>query len=222
MCVCVCRSSLSLHALPCPPCSSGFSHSLSLSPSLLLLLFDGQGLRMLLSPLRPTRLLLASSQVLGAAVPSFARFPYKYRDTLYLYKEFLKLIHHHYPPEERRDLLFRLRNEFQSKRHLSGRKLIAAAVRRGEGVLLLQKQMLDRRYSQQLLPQESGEAAGTRSLGVVSGGGADNVDAVWAQLQHVSHHMVPGLSSSRSVNLTGDGSPYLKQALTKSVHRRRG
>lgn len=220
--------------------------------------------RGLLLVARPSPPLLSSyrrdtsgAQVLGASVPSFAHFPFKYREILYLYKEFLKIIYYYHPPEERRDLLFRVRNEFQSKRHLTGRKVVSAAVRRGEGVLALQKQILERNEMRRRRQQVSGgggaAAGGGGPSGPVAGAtmeqqlrawkagqdlssanstttsttttsatgnalGADSVDALWEQLQHVSNSVVPGLNNSRSVGISGSG--YAGEA-TKNVYSRR-
>ena len=65
----------------------------------------------------------STSQVIGATVPSFQRFPYRSRDILRLYRDFWRLVQR-LPPDERGDAAFKLRNEFRSKRHLYGEKRI--------------------------------------------------------------------------------------------------
>lgn len=149
----------------------------------------------------------SGSQVLGAEVPSFHDFPYRARDVLYLYRDFLQLIHYHHTPEERPDLLFRLRNEFASRRHLSGAKQITAALKRGEGMLAVQKQIL--------------EGQETRRRGVASKQtGATSVNGLWDQLQMVSGHVLPGLRNYKK-SLPVSGGSYTAQASANSVYSRR-
>ncbi|KAG5469201.1 hypothetical protein LSCM4_02599 [Leishmania orientalis] len=147
----------------------------------------------------------AGPQVLGAEVPSFRNFPYRAQDTLYLYRHFLQLIYHHYGPEERKDLLFRLRNEFSSKRHLRGPRAISAALKRGEGMLALQRELLQSREVRRGTSRE---------------GGAQSVDALWDQFQVVSGHVLPGLRNYESSLPVSHGS-YVTQASTKNVYSRR-
>lgn len=128
---------------------------------------------------------VTGAQVLGADVPSFENFPYLARDVLYLYRDFCRLIYRH-PPQERRDLFFRLRNEFRSKRNLSGSKAVRSALRRGEGILEAQKSLLDTRRTTQ-----SG-LAGRRQHG------AQCVDNVFDQLRCVAGHVLPGLRNYKS------------------------
>ncbi|KPI87345.1 hypothetical protein ABL78_3586 [Leptomonas seymouri] len=158
---------------------------------------------------QPSRLLLARGprdpQVLGAEVPSFRDFPYRARDTLYLYRHFLQLIYRHHGPEERRDLLFRLRNEFSSKKHLRGPRVISAALKRGEGILALQRQILESREVRR---------------GTSRGGGAQSVDALWDQLQVVSGHVLPGLQNY-ACSLPVSKGCYSTQASTHHVYSRR-
>ncbi|KAG5469556.1 hypothetical protein LSCM1_02779 [Leishmania martiniquensis] len=159
--------------------------------------------------LHPSRWLLArgnaGSQVVGAEVPSFRTFPYRAQDTLYLYRHFLQLIYHHYGPEERKDLLFRLRNEFSSKRHLRGPRAISAALKRGEGMLALQRELLQSREVRRGTSRE---------------GGAQSVDALWDQFQIVSGHVLPGLRNYENSLPVSHGS-YVTQASTKNVYSRR-
>ncbi|KAG8343309.1 putative Complex 1 protein (LYR family) Complex1 LYR like [Trypanosoma vivax] len=145
-------------------------------------------------------------QVLGTSVPSFRHFPYRAQDVLHLYRDLLRLIYQH-PPQDRSDLIFRLRNEFHRRRHLSNPKMITAAIRRGEGVLNVQRSIL--------------ESRSVRARAVASrAGGAQSVDGLWDQLQIVSGHMLPGLrnfSASRGVTR---GS-YTQQATSHAVYSRR-
>lgn len=146
-------------------------------------------------------------QVLGTDVPSFRHFPYRAQDTLHLYRHFLQLIYHHHSPEERPDLLFRLRNEFASKRHITGAGMISAAIRRGEGILALQRQILDAREG--------------RQRGVASkAGGAQSVDGLWDQLQMVSGSVLPGLKNYEQSLPVSNGT-YTRQSSTHSVYSRR-
>eukprot|EP00796_Vickermania_ingenoplastis_P010578 gene10578-7347_t len=148
-----------------------------------------------------------SSRVIGYEVPSFKDYPYHAQEVLQLYRSFLRLIAHFHRPEEQRDLLFRLRQEFSSRRHLRGHRMIAAAVRRGQGVLDFQTQMLG--------------AKGNKRNGVARRDrGAATVDGAWAQLQLLSGNVVPGLrhfACSPSIQ----GGSYHSQACTSSVYGRR-
>jgi hypothetical protein len=159
--------------------------------------------------LQSSRLQLSRSpqgpQVIGAEVPSFRDFPYRARDTLYLYRHFLQLIYRHHGPEERRDLLFRLRNEFTNKRHLRGPRVVSAALKRGEGILALQRQILESREVRR---------------GTSRDGGAQSVDALWDQLQVVSGHVLPGLKNYECSLSISKGS-YPTQASTGNVYSRR-
>lgn len=126
-------------------------------------------------------------QVLGTDVPSFEKFPYCAQDILHLYRDFCRLIQR-YPPQERPDLLFRLRNEFRSKRHLSGPRVIAMALKRGQGVLDVQRSIV--------------EGRDIRQQGTLQKNGARSVDAVWDRVQQLSGNMLPGLrnySASRPI-----------------------
>ncbi|KEG08617.1 hypothetical protein DQ04_06801030 [Trypanosoma grayi] len=145
-------------------------------------------------------------QVLGTPVPSFRHFPYRARDVLYLYRDFLRLIHQH-PPQERADLLFRLHNEFHRRRHLSNPKVITAAIKRGEGILNVQRSMLESRT--------------LRARAVSSKeNGAQSVDGLWDQLQMVSGHVLPGLRNFEPSRSVSKGS-YAQQATTQAVYSRR-
>ncbi|AAQ15849.1 hypothetical protein, conserved [Trypanosoma brucei gambiense DAL972] len=145
-------------------------------------------------------------QVLGTAVPSFYNFPYRAQDVLHLYRDLLKLIYQH-PPQERADLLFRLRNEFHSRRHLSAPKLISAAIRRGEGILNVQRGLMESRSVR-------ARAVASRERG------AQSVDGLWDQLQIVSGHMLPGLRNFSASRGLSRGS-YVRQATTQAVYSRR-
>lgn len=155
----------------------------------------------------PTRRLArpnAGPQVLGTDVPSFSNYPYRARDTLYLYRHFLQLIYRHHAPEERADLLFRLRSDFASKRHLRGPRVISAAVKRGEGILAMQRQLLSSREARQ---QTSSEGAGSS-------------DSLWEQLQAVSGYVLPGLRNyQRSLPISRG--TYVGQASSQNVYSRR-
>ncbi|CCW69333.1 unnamed protein product [Phytomonas sp. Hart1] len=146
-------------------------------------------------------------QVLGAEVPSFRNFPYCACEVLYLYRHFLQLIAHHHAPEERKELLFRLRREFLSRRHLRGHRPILAALRRGQGILALQRQILD--------------GKGTRRRGLASREkGAASVDGLWEQLQLVSGHKLPGLRNYED-SLPISNGRYTTQATSDRVYSRR-
>lgn len=146
-------------------------------------------------------------QVIGAEVPSFERFPFKARAILHLYRDFWRLIYR-FPPQERQDLIFRLRNEFRSKRHLAGSKVIVGALKRGEGVLEVQKSMLEMR--------------GIKASGAVRKGGSavGNVDVVFEQLQTTAGHMLPGLKNYKS-SVKKCGERYADVASTSVYSRAR-
>ncbi|KAF8279707.1 putative Complex 1 protein (LYR family) [Trypanosoma cruzi] len=145
-------------------------------------------------------------QVIGTSVPSFRHFPYRAQDVLHLYRDFLRLIHQH-PPQERADLLFRLHNEFYRRRHLTSPKMITGAIKRGEGILNVQRSML--------------ESKTLRARGVSSREqGAQNVDGLWDQLQMLSGHVLPGLRNFRPSRNVLKGS-YTQQATTQAVYSRR-
>lgn len=143
------------------------------------------------------------SQVLGAGVPSFRHFPYRAQQVLQLYKQFLQLIYHYHRPEEQRDLLFRLRQEFASRRHLKGQKVIAVALRRGQGMLDYHRQLLDARETKQHLVryQRNGRRM-THHLenkgGYMHAGGATaaatSVNDAWGRLRVLSGNILPGLA----------------------------
>jgi hypothetical protein len=134
---------------------------------------------------------------MGAPVPSFRNFPYKATEILHLYRDLWRIVYRH-PPQERRDLAFRLRNEFRSKRNLAGSKQVGAAFRRGQGLLEVYRAQLD--------------ARDIRSSGMAAKGvGAQSVDGLWDQLQMQSNHILPGLrnySTSRPVS----GGFYARQS----------
>ena len=144
-------------------------------------------------------------QVIGAPVPSFRNFPYKANEILHLYRDLWRIIYRH-PPQERRDLAFRLRNEFRSKRHLAGPKQVVAACRRGQGILEVYKSQLD--------------SKDIRSSGLASRGiGAQCVDALWDQVQMQSNNILPGLrnySSSKTIS----GGSYARQSSANNTQMR--
>lgn len=145
-------------------------------------------------------------QVVGAHVPSFDRFPYKAREVLHLYRDFWRLIYK-YPPQERPDLMFRLRNEFRSKRNLAGPKVISSSVRRGQCFLEVQKSVLDARAV-----RESGytkrNGRRQRELSLKSSGPHQkSVDRVFDQVQDIAGHMLPGLKRYRA-SLPGPAHRY--------------
>lgn len=139
------------------------------------------------------------AQVLGAGVPVFRQYPYCASETLRLYMNFLRLIRRHCRPEEQHDLMFRLRQEFNSRRHLRGPKRIAAALRRGEGILCFQRHLLE--------SHEDGAAGCRRNLSPITQrlfnekecrntsrrSPAVSVSGSWAQLQRLAGNTVPGL-----------------------------
>ncbi|ORC87221.1 uncharacterized protein TM35_000231920 [Trypanosoma theileri] len=145
-------------------------------------------------------------QVLGTTVPSFHNFPYRAQDVLHLYRDFLRLIHQ-YPPQEQADLRFRLQNEFHRRRHLSSPKMITAAIKRGEGVLAVQRSMLESRMLR-------ARAVSSKEKG------AQSVDGVWDQLLLVSGHVLPGLRNYKPSRSVTKGS-YTQQATTQAVYSRR-
>lgn len=188
----------------------------------------------------PPSLSLSSSQVLGADVPSFRHFPYCAQEVLHLYRSFLRLVYRYHRPEEHRDLLFRLRQEFAGRRHLQGRRVIAAALRRGQGKLEFYEQLLDartarRRERRQRVRRDELQSASPRRRGNMEGeldqGRTKNVeldsaepaicvDEVWQLLGNVSGHTLPGLTHyPRSLQLR-DGT-YHRQACTSQVLSRR-
>jgi hypothetical protein len=143
-------------------------------------------------------------QVVGAHVPSFDHFPYKAREVLHLYRDFWRVIYR-YPPQERLDLMFRLRNEFRSKRTLAGHKVISAAVRRGQAVLEVQKSILDARGV-----RESSAGGGRRPRTLSLPGDRnphESVDRIFDQVQNVAGHMLPGLKRYRA-SLPGPSHRY--------------
>ncbi|CUG92589.1 Hypothetical protein, putative [Bodo saltans] len=140
---------------------------------------------------------LGGPQVIGAYVPSFDRFPYMARDTLHLYRDFWRLIYR-YPPQERPDLMFRLRNEFRSKRHLAGSKIIRSAVRRGQAILEVQKSLLDTRAVKESTHAQRGGVRPKRLSLTSSGASQSHVDRVFDQVQDIAGHMLPGLKGYKA------------------------
>lgn len=182
----------------------------------------------------------SSSQVLGADVPSFRHFPYCAQEVLHLYRSFLRLVYRYHRPEEHRDLLFRLRQEFAGRRHLQGRRVIAAALRRGQGKLEFYEQLLDARTARSRERRKRDRIGGLQSTSPPRRGNMEGehgqqrkssvepnsaepaicVDEVWQLLGNVSGHTLPGLSHyPRSLQLR-DGT-YHRQACTSQVLSRR-
>lgn len=139
----------------------------------------------------------STSQVLGTEVPSFRHFPFQAQEILQLYKSFLRLIYtHHSRKEEQRELLFRLRQEFSGKRHLKGPKAIAAAVRRGQGILEYHTQLLDSQSYTQWRPNQPRQSEKWclhKRKSDVNESGAQSVDSVWYELQRLTGNTLPGL-----------------------------
>lgn len=159
-----------------------------------------------------------NSQILGAAVPSFRHFPYKSSAILHLYKDFLSLIFSSYAPHERGELLFRLRNEFQSKKHLTNPRMIMKCLKRGEGILALQKQIEEKKRVRRSFPQAFRNS--NNSIGDNSSGGINNVDAAWESFQYKSNSVLPGLQNVEySVPITRGG--YLHNDTARYVGSRR-
>lgn len=127
------------------------------------------------------------SSVIGTDVPSFHQFPYCAQEVLHLYRSFLRLIyHHHHLESERRDLLFKLRQEFAGRRHLKRPRMIASALRRGQGILTFHQQLVgSSRGSSQLTRKEKER---------LRRDGATSVNDVWDQFQLIAGNVTPGLS----------------------------
>ncbi|RNC54464.1 hypothetical protein TcCL_ESM08111 [Trypanosoma cruzi] len=86
-------------------------------------------------------------------------------------------------------------------------KMITGAIKRGEGILNVQRSML--------------ESKTLRARGVSSREqGAQNVDGLWDQLQMLSGHVLPGLRNFRPSRNVLKGS-YTQQATTQAVYSRR-
>lgn len=135
------------------------------------------------------------SQVLGAGVPCFRHFPYRAQQVLQLYKQFLCLIYHHHRPEEQRDLLFRVRQEFTSRRHLKGQKVIARALRRGQGLLEYHRQLLDAKETTRNLVryQKTSHRNSYLDGGSSYRAAATSVNDAWGRLKVISGNVLPGL-----------------------------
>jgi hypothetical protein len=149
---------------------------------------------------------LAGPQVIGAYVPSFDRFPYMAKDTLHLYRDFWRLIYQ-YPPQERPDLKFRLRNEFRSKRNLAGPKVIGSAIRRGEAILEVQKSLLDTRIVRESSHAKRNGVRPKRLSLTSKGPSQHHVDRVFDQVQDIAGNMLPGLKGYRA-SLNGPAHRY--------------
>lgn len=160
--------------------------------------------------LRLVRRFADEPQVLGAEVPTFERFPFKAQEVLHLYRDLCRVIYR-YPPQERQDLFFKLRNEFRSKRNLAGPRVIRAALRRGHGILEVQKSLLDSRHVRQSGLVSKGSAKGGQSPLRRPSGGAQCVDALFDQVQAVAGHVLPGLKNFRH-SLPTLGTRYAEQA----------
>jgi hypothetical protein len=76
---------------------------------------------------------IGEGQVIGTPFPSFSNnFNPRSSEVLTLYRNFWRLVYQ-YPPSERYDLMFRLRNEFRSKRYIRGVEL-HKAIRKGHNM----------------------------------------------------------------------------------------
>ena len=129
-----------------------------------------------------------SSQVMGATVPSYDRFPFRARDILRLYRRYWRLVHL-LPPSERMDAGFKLRNEFRSKRHITGEKRIG----------LIYRKALQQFESYKLRIEERGSRAnGTVRRKNTPGSKSHQVDAVsvdgaWMALKMHANGTLPNL-----------------------------
>lgn len=160
------------------------------------------------------------SQVLGTGVPVFRHFPYGAQDTLRLYKDFLKLIYRHHRPEEQKELLFRLRQEFAARRHLRGPKPISAALRRGAGILEFQRQVLESSEERRAHVRGKGGQRAAPPRTEEAGDGATSVNGAWAQLQKLAGNALPGLAHYHC-SLPVQRHQYCAQGSTPSIYSRR-
>jgi hypothetical protein len=160
--------------------------------------------------LRTSRLCLKiewnKSQVLGAAVPTYQRYPYRGRDILRLYRNFWRLVQR-LPLSEQRDAAFKLRNAFRSKRHFHHEKSIAKAYQQGLGQYEAMKGKLDETAQRSdgafavRRKQRAGGASKQQELHVK----AVTVDGVWAALKNYGDGVVPNLRNipqSKRVEVT--------------------
>lgn len=109
----------------------------------------------------PHRARLQHTAIVGADVPVFNRFPYRASDILRLYKDFWRLVLR-YPENERHDLIFRLRNEFRSKRYMGHKRLVGKAYARGQSLLDMYKGRLE--YSESIVERRLVSRAGAAAL----------------------------------------------------------
>lgn len=173
--------------------------------------------------LRQTRASIAfhrralDAQVIGADVPSYSTFPYRATAILRLYRDFWRLIYRH-PPHERHDLIFKLRNEFRSKRHLHGEKVVGTALKRGQMLLEVQKTMMESKVMRQEgFARSRGDRNG--SLKGVTGSGAQSVDAVWEQLRVATGGTIPGLRAHHNSRNVTFASAYGRTGVAVRARR---
>eukprot|EP00758_Cryptobia_borreli_P006603 Tbor_TRINITY_DN5184_c2_g10::TRINITY_DN5184_c2_g10_i1::g.25858::m.25858 len=144
------------------------------------------------------------SSIIGANVPSFRNYPYKAIPILHLYRDFWRLIMR-YPPNERSDLIFRLRNEFRNKRNLGHPRMVTSAYKRGLSLLEMYKSRIE--FSEAKASGFGGRSIPggktNKKISISSGG---NPDALWEHIQSATHGVLPGLRNYRnSMKIEGQG-----------------
>ena len=70
------------------------------------------------------------ARVVGTQVPNWATFPHRAYDVTALYRDFVRLLYR-LPVSEQRDALYKLRNNFRTKRHVRGVERIDRMLSRG-------------------------------------------------------------------------------------------
>ena len=155
-----------------------------------------------------------SPQVLGASVPSFARYPHQAHRVLTLYRELWRVVMLH-PPAEQLDLAVRLRNEFRRGRLITGTTQVNRAVVKAEDELHMFRQLVDTRASRfdgrcvalqspsrAYLPVAKQQAAASGATGSASASRprqqrttikAACVDGAWQELMSRAAGAVPNL-----------------------------
>ncbi len=155
------------------------------------------------------------SQVLGAQVPSYDRFPFRGPDILRLYRNFFMLIQR-LPPSERPDATFKLRNEFRSKRHLIGEKRIGREYHRGRQRYEAYKALLDERDV---------KSQGALRRGAGNHMTMQNTDAAWQLLKTRANGTVPNLRnvipSKRAVVQCANWTPFIATPILGNNHSSR-
>lgn len=162
------------------------------------------------------------SQVLGAEVPSYARFPFRGSDILRLYRNFWGLIAR-LPPGDQKDAAFKLRNEFRSKRFIVGEKRIGKEFHRAKQKYEYYKSMLDDRdvkaqgllRSQREVLKRPGEARKVITR-------LTSTDAAWQTLRMRANGTIPNLRNvpeSKQVPVQCDSwHPYESQPIPGNRH----